>query len=142
MRLKALQHLGFKEIPDTWVKHADQLTEDEQRRFIIADNVSGGDWDMEALTTEWDVQELEDWGLELPGEKEKKEDGEIVFSTELDQESNYVVLKFNSDIDFLNIQTLLGLQSTYSKRTNGKPWSKGMGRVVDGVEAIIKIKEQ
>jgi len=82
MRLKALQHLGFKEIPDTWVKRADQLTEDEQRRFIIADNVSGGEWDIEALTTEWDVQELEEWGLDvtkwneinLPDDKQKEPD--------------------------------------------------------------------
>lgn len=64
MRLKALQHLQFKDIPDEWVKRAADLTEDEQRRFIIADNVSGGEWDVEALS-EWDKQELEDWGLEI-----------------------------------------------------------------------------
>jgi DNA modification methylase len=65
MRFKALQHLGFKEVPDEWVKRADELTEDERRRFIIADNVSGGDWDVEDLAANWDVKELEDWGLEL-----------------------------------------------------------------------------
>lgn len=43
MRLKALQHLGYKEIPDEWVKLASELTTEEQRRFIIADNVSGGE---------------------------------------------------------------------------------------------------
>jgi len=79
--------------------------------------------------------------LDVPDEKEKLEHGEIHFSEELDRVSNYVVLKFTNDIDFLNIQTILGLDSTYSKRANGKPWSKGMGRVVDGVDAIIKIKE-
>lgn len=66
MRLKALQHLGYKEIPDAWVVKASELTTDEQRRFIIADNVSGGDWDIEDLSENWDRQELEDWGLELP----------------------------------------------------------------------------
>ncbi len=65
MRFKALQHLGFKEVPDSWVKRADELTEDERRRFIIADNVSGGDWDVQDLAANWDVKELEDWGLEL-----------------------------------------------------------------------------
>lgn len=65
MRFKALKHLGYKEIPDTWVKRASELTDDEKRRFIIADNVSGGDWDWEALTTDWDVNQLEVWGLEL-----------------------------------------------------------------------------
>lgn len=66
MRLKALQHLGFKEIPDEWVKQANELTEDEQRRFIIADNVSGGEWDWQLLQADWDVEELESWGLDLP----------------------------------------------------------------------------
>lgn len=39
MRLKALQELKYKEIPDNWVKRAEDLTDEEQRRFIIADNV-------------------------------------------------------------------------------------------------------
>ena len=68
MRLKALKELGYKEIPDTWVKRADELTEDEQRRFIISDNVGFGEHDWEVLKSEWDVQELEEWGLDIPDE--------------------------------------------------------------------------
>jgi len=64
MRLKALKELGYKDIPDEWVKRADELTEDETRRFIIADNVGFGEHDWEMLANEWDTQELEDWGLE------------------------------------------------------------------------------
>ena len=64
MRLKALKELGYKDIPDNWVKRADELTEDETRRFIIADNVGFGEHDWEMLANEWDTQELEDWGLE------------------------------------------------------------------------------
>ena len=76
MRLKALKELGYKDIPDNWVKRADELTEDETRRFIIADNVGFGEHDWEMLANEWDTQELEDWGLEgFPfdddGEKEE-----------------------------------------------------------------------
>ena len=66
MRLKALKELGYKEIPDEWVKSADELTEDEQRRFIIADNVGFGEHDWDMLANEWDVEELADWGLEIP----------------------------------------------------------------------------
>ena len=73
MRLKALQHLGFKEIPDEWVKQANELTEDEQRRFIIADNVSGGEWDWQLLQADWDVEELESWGLEHEWDTEQLE---------------------------------------------------------------------
>ena len=72
MRLKALEELGYKEIPDEWVKRAEELTEDEQRRFIIADNVGFGEHDWEMLANEWDEQDLSDWGIDLPvGELDK-----------------------------------------------------------------------
>ena len=66
MRYKALLHLGYKEVPDAWVKRADDLTEEERRRFIISDNVGFGDWDWDAVANEWDVEELADWGLDAP----------------------------------------------------------------------------
>ena len=66
MRYKALQHLGYKEVPDAWVKRADDLTEEERRRFIISDNVGFGDWDWQAVEAEWDTEELADWGLDVP----------------------------------------------------------------------------
>ena len=67
MRLKALKELGYKEVPDEWVKRAEDLTEDEQRQFIIKDNVSFGEHDWEMLATEWDADELSDWGLDIVG---------------------------------------------------------------------------
>lgn len=66
MRLTALKHLGYKEVPDAWVKRADDLTEEERRRFIISDNVGFGDWDWDAVANEWDVEQLADWGLDVP----------------------------------------------------------------------------
>jgi hypothetical protein len=64
MRLKALKELGYTELPDDWVKRAEDLTEEEARRFIIADNVGFGQHDWEMLANEWDSVELEDWGLD------------------------------------------------------------------------------
>jgi site-specific DNA-methyltransferase (adenine-specific) len=66
MRLKALKELGYKEVPDEWVKSAKDLTEDEIRRFIIADNVGFGEHDWEMLANEWDIDELSEWGLDIP----------------------------------------------------------------------------
>jgi hypothetical protein len=66
MRLRALQDLGFKEIPDEWVKRADDLTEEEKQRFIIADNVGFGEWEWETLANEWHAGDLEAWGLDVP----------------------------------------------------------------------------
>jgi hypothetical protein len=67
MRLKVLQHLKFKEIPDEWVKRADELTEEEKQRFIVSDNVGFGDWNWDDLSNDWDAVKLEEWGMELPG---------------------------------------------------------------------------
>ena len=66
MRLKALKELGYKEVPDEWVKQASDLTEEETRRFIIADNVGFGDHDWDMLSNEWNAEELESWGLDIP----------------------------------------------------------------------------
>lgn len=66
-RLKAIEELGYKEIPEEWVVRADELTEEEQRRFIIVDNVGFGAWDWNIIEADdWDLKELENWGLELP----------------------------------------------------------------------------
>jgi DNA modification methylase len=66
MRLKALQELGYTDVPDTWVKRASELTDEEKQRFIIADNVGFGEWDWEALANDWNVEDLAEWGLDVP----------------------------------------------------------------------------
>lgn len=63
MRLKACKEAGLKEVP---IVLADDLTEDEQRQFIIKDNVGFGEWDWEMLANEWDSEQLEEWGLNVP----------------------------------------------------------------------------
>jgi len=79
--------------------------------------------------------------IEKQEEKENEVKGEIQFSTELDYESNYVVLHFTKDIDWLYVQSLFGITPVHSYRRNGKPWSKGQGRIIGGVEAIARIKK-
>ena len=75
MRFKACKEAGLKEIP---IIIADNLTEEQQREFLIKDNTSGGEWDFEMLSNEWDVEQLEDWGLDIPSfetdEEEQIED--------------------------------------------------------------------
>ena len=141
-RYFALKKLGYKEIPDTWIEKVEGLSEEQKKEFIVKDNAHfGSEWDYELLG-EWNV-DLEAWGVDknIVKNKEDEIEGEIKFSNELDRESNYVVLKFSKDIDWLWVQTILGLDNTYSKRANGKEWAKGVGRVVDGIEAIEKIKK-
>jgi DNA modification methylase len=63
MRLKASIAAGLKEVD---ILIADQLTDEQKAEFIIKDNVGFGEWDWDLLANEWDVEALEDWGLELP----------------------------------------------------------------------------
>jgi site-specific DNA-methyltransferase (adenine-specific) len=62
MRYKACKEAGLKEIPVIIT----DLTEEQQREFLIKDNTSGGEWDWEILANEWDSEQLEAWGLDLP----------------------------------------------------------------------------
>lgn len=63
MRLKALEHLGIEE---TYIIKAGELTDKQEQEFIIKDNVGYGEWDWEQLANEWDVEDLDEWGLDLP----------------------------------------------------------------------------
>lgn len=63
MRFKACIEAGLKEVP---IIIADNLTEEQEREFLIKDNVSGGEWDFEILANVWDVEQLADWGLDVP----------------------------------------------------------------------------
>jgi ParB-like chromosome segregation protein Spo0J len=62
MRLKAAKEIGLKKLP---IVLADDWTAEQKELFILRDNVSGGEWDFEALT-EWQVSELEEWGVDVP----------------------------------------------------------------------------
>lgn len=77
MRLKALQELGYKELPPEWVKKEKDLTEEEKKEFIIKDNVGFGEWEWSTLANEWDAEQLTDWGLDIPGfDTDEEETGE------------------------------------------------------------------
>lgn len=67
MRLRAAKEAGQKELP---VLKASELTDEQKNRFIIADNLSFGEWDFDKLANEWDAEQLNDWGLDVPIEPE------------------------------------------------------------------------
>lgn len=64
MRLKASIEVGLKELP---IILADDWTQEQRAQFLIKDNVGFGEWDWEQLQSEWDTEQLEDWGLDVPG---------------------------------------------------------------------------
>lgn len=81
MRYLAMIDLGYEEIPEGWVVKASELTEEEQRKFKIVDNIPFGNWDFDILANEWDFEELQDWGMEFP------EMGEIIEADEKDDKT-------------------------------------------------------
>jgi len=66
MRYRALEHLGYVEVDDSWIKRVEDFTEAELREFVIKDNLAFGDWDWDELANSWDEQDLTDWGLDFP----------------------------------------------------------------------------
>jgi len=81
MRYKACKEAGLKEVP---IIVAD-LTDEKQKEFLIKDNTNGGEWDYDILANEWNSEELETWGIDLP----------IDFNTEIleAEEDNFDVPK-------------------------------------------------
>lgn len=62
MRYKAMIECGYKEVNVEVVDWSEQ----KQNEFIIKDNVGFGEWEWEMVANEWDMEQLEDWGLNLP----------------------------------------------------------------------------
>ncbi len=58
--------------------------------------------------------------------------GDVEFSEFIDEANNYVVLLFSNDIDWLNAQTHFGIAQKTARRQDGKPWTIGIGRVING----------
>ena len=84
-RYEACVQLGYDKLP-TALLHG--LTEEREREIIIRANVNNGKWDLNALQNEWDIDKLDDWGVDLPESwntseaEEQKEAEEDDFSDE------------------------------------------------------------
>ena len=99
MRHKACIEAGLKEV--TIVKAKD-LTEEQQKEFIIKDNVGFGEWDWDILANEWNAESLEEWGLDLPIHEyvDKLEEGEsleIPKSLQVIPKKEYVLIMADED---------------------------------------------
>ena len=92
MRYKAAKEIGLKEIPVTIA----DLTPEQEREFLIKDNVSGGEWDWEVLANEWDNEELEAWGLDIPSFEVENETEQKDLSGDL-KETFEVIISCNDE---------------------------------------------
>jgi len=77
MRYRAIQSLGMNEIPDEWVSDASDFTPDERYRFIMQDNAEMGEHDWDMVANQYELEDLEAWGIDVPyadSETEVEED--------------------------------------------------------------------
>lgn len=84
MRLKACKEAGLKEV---YIVKAENLTEQQKDEFIVKDNVGFGEWDWDMLANEWDVDKLDEWGLNVPMIPEEV-DYSILDDEDLDDQLN------------------------------------------------------
>ena len=61
-RVRELKKLGIKEIECVIV----DLNEDDEKELNIRLNANTGSWDWDTLANDWDVVDLEAWGLDIP----------------------------------------------------------------------------
>ena len=62
-RYKAAKAVGLKEVPTILLQG---LSEEREKEIIIRDNVENGEWEYDILANEWELDDLEDWGVEVP----------------------------------------------------------------------------
>lgn len=58
-----LNIIETKEIPTDWLFDCKDWSEDEKKSFIVIDNVSDGEWDIQKLQEQWNIESLKNWGV-------------------------------------------------------------------------------
>jgi len=91
-----------------------------------------------SLLDQVEIPELED----LLGDEQPEEAPEIEFTEELLETHNYIVLYFENEMDWMAVTDMLEIEPTLSlwSRPGTRFIQKGVGRVVNGVTAIERIK--
>ena len=146
MRYKALQELGKKEIPKEWIKKASDLSDEEVKRFIIADNVGFGEWDEDVLRLDWNVDELDEWGLDLSIDEkiDNLEDGDeyedlgIKQSIQVIPKNEYIIITEPEDSDEWG--ELKRIFKCESVRSGGCKVGSSSDKVGIGTERVFNLK--
>ena len=152
MRYKAAKEIGLKEIPVTIA----DLTPDQEREFLIKDNTSGGEWDWELLKNEWDIDELDAWGLDVPNfevdEVLEAEEDELLFlffslGQKMEQLDRQIRLKQNREqtlqeldrlIDSLDQQGMASLPEVWSELKK-QPDSMNYYHFSDHIDSLFEM---
>lgn len=138
-RVRVAKDMGIKTVPVVFV----DLDEDREKMLNLRLNRNTGSWDWDALAS-FEKELLLDVGfseteldVKLTGEADIEP--EVRFTEELHEEQNYVVLYFNTDIDWLQLLTLWPLENVQALASKPGFQKVGIGRVINGAEFIKKL---
>lgn len=149
-RVLGAKKAGLKEVPTLCL---DDLTEEQIKAYRLADNkLNESDWDEGLLKQS--LEEITEMSMDAFGfsvdafESEMMEvEPDVPFTEVLNEENNYIVLKFNNKIDWLNAMGLMGVERARKMSTKKKgekqtkEWKEryGVGRVLDGQKALERV---
>lgn len=149
-RILAAKKAGLKQVPTICL---DDMTEEQIKAWRLIENRTAESSYDETLINE-EINELlkSDIDMEVFGfsidalEDETIEvEPDVPFTEILNEENNYIVLKFNNKIDWLNVMGLFGIEKAkaYPTKKEGNKKSFGMragvGRVLDGQKALERV---
>ena len=113
MRHRASIDAGLSEI---WIKVAENLTEEQKKEFIIKDNSNFGEWDWDLLANEWDINALNDWGLDLPAVYFDNDEEPEFDQEELDEDlDKYINSNIKQIVLYYNTQDYEKMQEKLEK---------------------------
>lgn len=148
-RILAAKKAGLTQVPTICL---DDMTEEQIKAWRLIENKTAessydetlinkeieellqSDIDMEAFGFSVDI--LEDETIEV--------EPDVPFTEILNEENNYIVLKFNNKIDWINAMGIFGIEKAkaYSTRKGGNKKTfdmQGVGRVLDGQKALERV---
>lgn len=74
MRLRAMKELGFDNVPCKVLSKDYPVS--RLREIVMKDNIAFGNDDWEALGNDWEIDDLQNWGMELPFQEPETDEDE------------------------------------------------------------------
>ena len=152
-RLLACSELGgvYSTVP---IIRLDHLSDEQRKAYALVHNklTMNSDFNLDLLNMELeDIADIdmEDFGFKIEEVEEVKEPvkPELEFTEVLGEEHNYIVLYFDNEVDWLQLQSMIDIEGkmNLSTRKDGKIGKNmkrvSVGRVFNGAEVMERMRE-
>lgn len=149
-RILGARKAGLKQVPTICLE---DLTEEQIKAYRLVDNkLNESEWDNDLLKQSLDEiaeMDMEVFGFAMDSlvDETIEVEPDVPFTEILNEENNYIVLKFENKIDWINAMGLFGVEKVkaYPTKKDGNKKSfgdrEGVGRVLNGTEVIERLRE-